>query len=62
MLGKIDIKKIGTGAGIAVAGALLTYLTQVVTDMDLGEWTPIVVAVWSIIVNASRKLLDGIIE
>lgn len=62
MLGKIDIKKIGVGAGIAVAGALLTYLTQVVTDMDLGEWTPIVVAVWSIIVNALRKILDGVRE
>ena len=62
MLGKVDIKKIGTGAGIAVAGALLTYLTQVVTSMDLGEWTPIVVAGWSIIVNALRKVLDGVTE
>ena len=62
MLGKIDFKKIGIGAGIAMTGALLTYLTQVVGGLDLGEWTPIVVAVWSIIVNALRKILDGVTE
>lgn len=62
MLGKIDFKKIGMGALIALSGALLTYLTEVISGLDLGEWTPIVVAVWSIIVNALRKILDGIKE
>jgi len=60
MLGKIDIKKILTGAGIAMAGALLTYLTQIITNINLGEWTPIIVAIWSIIVNTLRKILDGV--
>jgi len=58
-LSRQDSKKIATGALVAVVGALLTYLTQVVGDIDLGPWTPIVVSVWSIVANIVRKWLVG---
>lgn len=54
-LNGLDWKKIGIGASVAIVGALLTYLTPVVTGLDLGAYTPIVVSVWSIIVNIVRK-------
>lgn len=48
--------KVAKGAGIAAAGAALTYLVQAVPGLELGDWTPIVVAVLSVLVNAVRKL------
>ena len=54
-----DGKKILTGAGIALAGAMLTYISEIVLSVNFGEWTPIVVAIVSILVNAGRKLLAG---
>lgn len=54
-----DIKKIAIGAGVAMAGALLTYLAQTVGSMDFGVYTPYVVAFLSILVNVGRKFLAG---
>ncbi len=54
-LNSIDWKKIGVGAGVAVVGTLLTYVTQVVGQIDFGQWTPLVVCALSIIVNIGRK-------
>ncbi|GIW81515.1 MAG: hypothetical protein KatS3mg105_3322 [Gemmatales bacterium] len=48
--------KIGKGALIAGAGAALTYLSQAVSGADFGVWTPVVVALLSVAVNAVRKL------
>lgn len=56
-LNKEDGKKILTGAGIAMAGALLTYFADILPNVDFGEWTPVAVAVFSILVNAGRKFL-----
>lgn len=50
--------KIAKGAAIAAGGAALTYLTQVATGADFGEWTPIVVAGISVLINVARKLLE----
>lgn len=59
-LNKTDWKKIAVGAGIAVAGAALTYLTEVIPTVDLGEvWTPIVMAGWSVLANIVRKWLTS---
>jgi len=58
--GKIDLvglKKVGIGALIAGAGAVLTYLTEMIPSIDFGTWTPIVVATFSVAVNYFRKLL-----
>lgn len=57
-LNKTDWKKIAVGAGVAVAGAILTYITDTLPNVDLGaNWTPIVVALWSVIANVARKYL-----
>jgi len=56
-LNSIDWKKIGIGAVVAVVGALLTYLTPVITGLDLGAWTPIVVTFWSVLANIVRKFI-----
>jgi len=54
---KQDLKKLGIGAGIALLGALATYLQDTIPGLDFGQYTPIVVAVNSIIVNAIRKFI-----
>lgn len=50
-LNSIDWKKIGKGAFIACGGALLTYLSSILININFGQFTPIVMAGWSIIVN-----------
>ena len=52
-----DVKKILIGLGIAVGGAVLTYLEVELVNVDFGSWTPVVVAINSIIVNTGRKFL-----
>ena len=54
-----DLKKIAIGAVVAVAGAGLTYVAQTVSQVDFGSYTPIVVALASILVNTARKYLAG---
>ena len=58
-LNKEDFKKILVGALVAVAGALLTYLSEVVTQVDFGGYSPMVVAILSILINAGRKFITG---
>jgi len=58
-LNKADLNKIAVGAGVAVVGALLTYVSETITSVDFGQWTPIVVAVWSILANTVRKFVVG---
>jgi hypothetical protein len=50
-----DVKSILTGAGIAGAGAFLTFLAESLGKLNFGEWTPFVVAFLSIVVNAAKK-------
>jgi len=54
---KENLIKIAKGAGIAISGALLAYLSQFITDTDFGQWTPIVVAAGGILINACREYL-----
>lgn len=54
-LNSTDLKKIGVGAGVAAGGALLTYLTQVIGQVDFGAYGPIVMALFSVLVNIARK-------
>ena len=58
-LNSTDLEKIGTGLLIALGGALLTYIQDTVTTVDFGEWTPLVVALNSVLVNAGRKFLSS---
>lgn len=50
-----DTKKILIGLGVALAGAALTYFSSVITQVDFGPWTPIVVAGFSVVANIVRK-------
>lgn len=54
-LNKKDLIKVGEGALIAMSGAGLTYLSSVVGQMDFGEWTPLVVATFSVLMNLFKK-------
>lgn len=58
-LNEIDWKKIGKWALIAAGGALFTYLQQIIVGMDFGVYTPVVMAVNSVLVNAVNKFLQG---
>ena len=54
-----DGKRILKGLGVAVGGAAVTYLATIVAQTDFGVYTPIVVALASVAVNALRKFLAG---
>lgn len=56
---KETVKKIIKGAAIASAGAALTYLAQYVSSEDFGVYTPVVVAVSSILINACKEFING---
>lgn len=58
-LNKEDVLKIAKGAGIAVGGTLLTYLLSILDVIDLGVYTPMIVGILSIGINACLKLLSG---
>lgn len=57
-LTKDDLIAIGKGLVIAVIGAALTYLSTFIAGHDFGSWTPLVVALWGVIVNIIRKWID----
>jgi hypothetical protein len=57
-LNAIDWKKIGKGALIAAASALLTYGTTIWPGLPIGWWTPLVTAGWGVVVNAVRKWIE----
>lgn len=60
--GTIDatgLKKVGKGALIAGTGAILTYLTANIGNIDFGSWTPIVVAGYGILANFVNKWLTA---
>ena len=56
-LTKENLIKIAKGAGIALGGALLTYLASFVSSTDFGIYTPVVVALGGILINAGREFL-----
>ena len=58
-LNKTDLTKILTGAGVAGAGASLAFLVETVPFIDFGDWSPFVVAGFSILANSVRKYLAG---
>lgn len=58
-LNKEDLISISKGAGIAVGGALLVYVSQTISDVDFGQYTEIIVAISAIIINMLRKWLQG---
>ncbi len=56
-LDKENLRKIGKGAAMALAGALLTYLADLLPQIDFGAWTPLVAAGFSVLANSAHKFL-----
>ncbi|MEK9207162.1 MAG: hypothetical protein AAB922_01680 [Patescibacteria group bacterium] len=52
-----DVVSLLKGLAITMAGAGLTYLTEYVGKMSFGQYTPIIVAMFSLVVNVIRKWL-----
>ncbi len=52
-----DVRRILIGASVAMVGALLTYIADLIPSVNFGDMTPIVVAILSVLVNVGRKLL-----
>lgn len=58
-LNKEDLKKIGKGTVIAGSGAVLTYLLSQLPKVDFGQYTPLITATLSILINSALKFIDG---
>lgn len=58
-LNKTDLIKIGKGAIFALCGALLTYIGQTIPSVDFGNYTPLVVALLGVAMNAAHKWLSA---
>jgi len=54
----VGLKKIGKGALIAGSGAVLTYLAEAIPGLDFGEYTPVIVATLSILINSGIKFFS----
>lgn len=54
-LDRTDWAKVGTGLLLALAGVALERTTEIVLDTDFGNWTGVVVSVYSVLVNMARK-------
>ena len=58
--GSIDKKgliKVVKGAGIVGGAAALAYILEALPGVNLGEYTPIIVGILSIVINFVRKWL-----
>lgn len=51
----INWKKIGIGALAVIVGALLTYVSSVITTINFGAYAPIVTAVWTVLASIAGK-------
>ena len=51
--------KIGKGFLIAMGGAVLTYLEEQIPHIDFGQFTGLVVALNSIMINTVREWMKG---
>ncbi len=58
-LNKEDGLKILKGAGYAFGGFAATYLLDLVPRIDWGVWTPVVIPLFAIILNAVVKFSKG---
>ena len=58
-LDDVDVKKIGTGLALAIAGAVAAFFAENATELNLGEWAPFVAAGAAVILNMIRKFVKG---
>jgi hypothetical protein len=57
-LNKQDLYKVGIGFSIALGGAVLTQLQATLLTVDFGDYTVLIMAVNSVLVNVVKKLLS----
>lgn len=58
-LNSVDWKSIGMGALKVMLGALLTYVSQVISGFDFGIYTPAVMWVMTTLLNIGWKFVQG---
>jgi len=58
-LNKEDSIKMLKGLGIAVGGAAVVYLAELLPIIDFGEYDKIAMVVGMLVVNFARKLITG---
>jgi hypothetical protein len=56
-LNLLELRKVGKGLLIALIGAALTYLSEYMSGADFGMYTPVIVAVWSVVTNFVQKFI-----
>lgn len=56
---KEDLRKIGIGALVAIGGALIPYLTEVLANFEFGKWAFIAAPLSAILLNTLRKWVSG---
>ncbi len=57
-LNKTNGIKILKGAGIAIGGALLVYIAELLPSVNFGAYTALVVAIGGILINAVKEYLS----
>lgn len=58
-LNDTDWKKIWTGCLVALAGAAIVILSEVIPGIDYGQYTPVVTALSAVLVNMLRKWVES---
>ena len=56
-LNKTDALKILKGAGIAAGASALTYILNLLPNIDFGEYAIVIIPIASTLINAILKLL-----
>ena len=56
-LNKEDGSKMFKGLLIALGGAAVAYVAELIPSVDFGAYTPIAVALGGVLVNTARKFL-----
>jgi hypothetical protein len=57
-LNSVDYKKILIGGGIAILGAIATYLQDTIPNVNFGDYSIIVYAVNAVLINTIRKFIS----
>ena len=58
-LNSVDMNKVGKGALIAFGGFVLVYISDLLPQIDWGEYAPLIVPMGAILINFFIKLLQG---
>jgi hypothetical protein len=58
-LNKTDLFKAGRGLLVVLAGAALTYLVDVIPQIDFGVYTPVVVSLSATAIELGRRYLTS---